>query len=79
MKQKDPELIKRGIEVSPISYLGTTDFVIGLLVEKGHLKVRRDANGRPHFMKADMDEFLGRVRKRSAALAQDKLQTCLEG
>ena len=72
MEANDGEVIENDIEVSPVGYLGTTPFVIGLLVESGHLKVRRDRNGVPHFMKSDMDAFLSRARpRRQKSKAQD--------
>lgn len=58
MELNDAERSANDIEVSPINYLGTTAFVIGLLVQRGYLKVRRDNKGRPHFMKSDIDHFL---------------------
>jgi len=71
IKENEPEEINDGVEVSPINYLGISAFIIGFLVEKGHLKVRKDKNG-IHFMKSDMDEYLNQVRARSAELATER-------
>lgn len=70
MNKHGRQLVEKDIEVSPVSYLGTNAFVIALLVEKGHLQVRRNFKGIPCFMKTDMDEFLRRVRARSAGLGR---------
>jgi hypothetical protein len=70
--EDDLKAIDDGIEVNPIQYLRTDFFVIGRLAELGVLKVRRDREGEVHFMKADMDDLLARVKARSARLTTER-------